>query len=371
MAQLTSLSQLQPNQTVLTYQYSGSIQSFTVPAGFSGQVDVYLWGGGGGGGGNDSHPGGCGAGGNFVYNSIQINAGDVIELLVGQGGQAGASGATGYGGGAGGLSFTNTSNYSFNGGNGGDAGPVGSSGAGGGGGGATVVLINGTPRVIGGGGGGGGGGGNFSNGIDSIGQGSSYVAAYQEAQQGQDRSDDGGGGGGGGGGYPGGDGGTTNTGDTGANPGTSGSSFGGFSAPGYTSDGNGRTPGGIESPLYAQGVALGGINTTSGGNGLAVLVMTFTGMGSIKVNGAWEQIESMSVKVNGTWTPVTSAFIKVNGSWEGISQPALVSVYSQSASVGTDQSVIRPNPPAAIYSVNATYYDGYSDEGGDDGDGGD
>lgn len=370
MAQITSLSQIQPNQTLLNYQYTGSLQSFTVPPGYKGTMDVYLWGGGGGGGGNDSHAGGSGAGGNFVYNTIPLTQGDVIEILVGQGGQPGASGATGYGGGAGGLSITNANNYSFNGGNGGDAGPSGSSGAGGGGGGATVLLVNGNPQVIAGGGGGGGGGGNFSTGINADGTGSSYVAAYQEAQQGQDRTDDGGGGGGGGGGYPGGDGGTINPGDTGANPGISGSSFGGFNAPGVTKDASGRTPGGVESVLYVPGTGLGGNPTAAGGNGYAVIIITFTGMGSIKVNGNWEQIKASSVKVNGQWTPIVASFIKVNGQWEGISGSAVTPEYSQSSSVGTDQSVIRPNPPPAIYSTVATYYGDEGDEdGSDDGDG--
>ena len=51
---------------VKTFNYTGTLQQATIPAG-STSIDVYLWGGAGGGGGSDAGgPGGTGAAGHHV-----------------------------------------------------------------------------------------------------------------------------------------------------------------------------------------------------------------------------------------------------------------------------------------------------------------
>ena len=52
------------NTVVKTFDYTGGTQTFTMPAGYHPEVDLYLWGAGGGGGGSDGNgPGGNGTGG--------------------------------------------------------------------------------------------------------------------------------------------------------------------------------------------------------------------------------------------------------------------------------------------------------------------
>ena len=168
MAQLTSLSQILPNQKVLRFVYTGGFQSFVVPVGFDSTIDVYLWGGGGAGGGTDAHRGGSGAGGQFAYSQITARANDQVSVYVGGGGAPGGSGG-GAPGGSGGASGVSVDSKQFTGANGGYAGPRPWSGGGGGGGGATLIAVNGIPQAVAGGGGGGGGGGCNSPGGDAPG----------------------------------------------------------------------------------------------------------------------------------------------------------------------------------------------------------
>ena len=74
---------------VKTFNYTGTLQQATIPAGTT-SIDVYLWGGAGGGGGGDA--GGPGAGGaaghflehtGFAISSAQI--GTTLEVAVGGG----------------------------------------------------------------------------------------------------------------------------------------------------------------------------------------------------------------------------------------------------------------------------------------------
>ena len=147
------------NQAIITSD--GTRRYFYVPANVkSGTVEYNLIGGGGGGGGSDSpYGGGSGGAAGIVTGTLNVNAGDLIEIIVGGGGSRGESGRGGARGGAGGLSYAE-----YNGGTGGHAGYAGSSGGGGGGGGATVLKINGVPKAIAAGGGAGGGGGHWGNG---------------------------------------------------------------------------------------------------------------------------------------------------------------------------------------------------------------
>ena len=147
------------NQAAITSD--GTRRYFYVPANVkSGTLEYSLTGGGGGGGGSDyPYGGGTGSAAAIITGSLEIKAGDFVEVMVGGGGSRGQSQRGRAAGGAGGVSFSE-----YNGGAGGHAGPSGSSGGGGGGGAATVIKINGVARAIAAGGGGGGGGGHWGGG---------------------------------------------------------------------------------------------------------------------------------------------------------------------------------------------------------------
>ena len=81
---------------VKTFNYTGTLQQATIPAGTT-SMDVHLWGGAGGGGGSDAGgPGGTGAAGHYVTSStISISSaqiGTTLEVAVGGGGAGGSSG---------------------------------------------------------------------------------------------------------------------------------------------------------------------------------------------------------------------------------------------------------------------------------------
>jgi len=143
-----------------TFNYTGALQTYTVPAG-AGGVIIQAFGAGGGSGGNDSNGwGGAGGAGARATGTYYIAPGTVLNVAVGQGGRAGntsqgaftctnAFGAGGLAGGAPGWA----------GGAGGNPGCSGWSGGGAGGGAASVVATAANARLIVAGGGGGGQGG--------------------------------------------------------------------------------------------------------------------------------------------------------------------------------------------------------------------
>ncbi len=151
-----------PQPVVATYGYTGSTDTFTVPAGIT-QLTLTLEGGEGGQGGTDSSgPSAVGGYQGVVSGTITVSPGQMLTVAVGQGGATGIGSAAGSSdpahytdraaiGGANPLA-------GYIGGNGGVAGFQGSSGFGGGGGAASVVTIGGTPIVAGGAGGAGGSG---------------------------------------------------------------------------------------------------------------------------------------------------------------------------------------------------------------------
>ena len=63
---------------VKTFNYTGTLQQATIPAGTT-SMDVHLWGGAGGGGGSDAGgPGGTGAAGHYVTSStISISSAQI------------------------------------------------------------------------------------------------------------------------------------------------------------------------------------------------------------------------------------------------------------------------------------------------------
>lgn len=151
-----------PRPITKTFEY-GTRSLCTM--GFDGECTAYLWGAGGGAGGADANTfGGAGSPGAHSYTTFTFSKGDIIEVIVGEGGTGGGSNKGSAVAGIGGrarLSIDQTK--SFNGGDGSPAGPSPYSGGGGGGGGATVVLKNNNVVCAAGGGGGGGGAGNDGN----------------------------------------------------------------------------------------------------------------------------------------------------------------------------------------------------------------
>ena len=299
---------------VKTFNYSGTLNTTTIPPGTT-SIDVYLWGGAGGGGSSDAGgPGGTGAAGHHVVSTgITISSaqiGTTLEVAVGGGGAGGSTGG-GAPGGTNGKSKTG-----FSGGQGGDAGPQPYSGSGGGGGGATLVRIDGTDIAVAGGGGGGAGAGKSSNGTAGI---NTNTATGNSpgtlGEDGKDHSGDGGGGGAGGGGV---DGGTSGDAGTGDNGGTGGKSGSNNAAGGTENNGSGVTPGGTGLSQYSSGIAVGGNPASSGGDGKAVVIFNIGVQANYKVSGAWKSIDAMYYKVSGTWKRITAGYYKVGGAWKAL-----------------------------------------------------
>jgi len=126
-----------------TFDYSGADQTFTVPAGVT-TISVEMWGAAGAGSAVSTSPTAGGAGG-FVTGVLPVTPGDVLTLIVGQGGTLDTTQAYGGGGGGGaGIIDTNT---------GPGSGPA-AIRNGGGGGGRSGIEVDGTERATAGGGGG-------------------------------------------------------------------------------------------------------------------------------------------------------------------------------------------------------------------------
>ena len=299
---------------VKTFNYTGTLQQATIPAGTT-SMDVHLWGGAGGGGGSDAGgPGGTGAAGHYVTSStISISSaqiGTTLEVAVGGGGAGGSSG----GGAPGGTNGKSKTGYS--GGEGGNAGPQPYSGSGGGGGGATLVRIDGTDIAVAGGGGGGAGAGKSSNGTAGVNTNTATANSPGTlGENGKDHSGDGGGAGAGGGGVDGGTSGDAGTGDAGGTGGKSGSNN---AAGGTENNGSGVTPSGTGSQYYTTGLAVGGQPSGSGADGKAVVVFNIGVQANHKVGGTWKSIDAMYHKVSGSWKRITAGYYKVSGTWKAL-----------------------------------------------------
>ena len=165
-------------QEVHDFAYTGSEQSYTIPAGVS-RVQLEVWGAQGGEGSYDYLSADPGRGG-YATGILNVTAGDVLNIYVGGQGQHGLVGTQGapvMGGfnGGGNSGYNGSSNYDNGGGSGG---------------GATDVRINSTSLyaraiVAGGGGGGGnswentaatGGAGGGENGVNGVSGGSAGAA---------------------------------------------------------------------------------------------------------------------------------------------------------------------------------------------------
>ena len=300
---------------VKTFNYTGTLQQATIPAGTT-SIDIYLWAGaGGGGGGDQGGPGGSGAAGHHVkktalaISSAQI--GTTLEVAVGGGGAGGGGGSNAPGGNNG------KSKTEFSGGNGGRSGPRGSSGSGGGAGGATLIQIDGASVAIAGGGGSGAGAGIASNGSAGVNSNSATSNSPGTlGEEGKTHTGDGGGGGAGGGGADGGKSGNGGSGDNGGTGGYSGSNL--VPSGGTASDGSGVTPGGTGESYYSSGIAVGGNAGGVGGDGKAVVIFNIGVQANHKVSGDWKSINAMYYKVSGAWKQITAGYYKVGGVWKAL-----------------------------------------------------
>jgi len=259
--------------TPTTFSYTGGSQTYTVPTGIN-ALNVYLWGAGGQGNPDRIYStyGGAGA---MVQGTMSVTPGQVLTVLVGQGGwNASATtyggGGRGYwvdlwyggaGGGRSAIQVTAGTDYVTAGGGGGaGGGAIGGAGGlitGGTGGASPGGDGNGGTQTAGGQGGGQVGGPNAS---PSPGQnGSQYTGG-----NGSTNSYAGGGGGGyyggGGGGYGGGGGGSSYTANL--------ALILGQGVFGYTSSDGNQAPN-TGSPYYANGAGKGGSNVSGSGSGYA------------------------------------------------------------------------------------------------------
>jgi hypothetical protein len=168
-------------------------------------------------------------------------------------------------------------------------------------------------------GGGGGGGGGSHNRAATSGSNSINLVPSTQGQQGQDMPGDGGGGGGGGGGIQGGAGGAYG-------PDNAHGGRGGYTGAGGQS-GNGINPVSTNIEQWRSPAGQGGNGAgASGKAGLAVLVFEPLGLGKVKDNDAWRDIEAIWVKDNDEWKPVTGVWVKNQGTWKEIGGAAALSL---------------------------------------------
>jgi gliding motility-associated-like protein len=156
------------NAQTQIFDYTGVVQTYTVPAGVT-CIQVKMWGAGGGGGDNSNC--GNGGGGAYVEGRLPVSPGETLNIIVGQGGAAGIQCC---GGGGNNGSFIMASAF-------GGGGRGRSDDRGGGGGGGYSGIFRGTISaanslaIAAGGGGGGGSGSNGGNGTRYCGGGGAEI----------------------------------------------------------------------------------------------------------------------------------------------------------------------------------------------------
>ena len=147
-----------------TFTYTGAEQGLRVPSDVT-SINVKVWGAGGGGGGgwSQGYPGG---GGGFTSATVAVVPGEILTVLVGQGGSNGSFYGPGSDYGGGGGSAPNTTDPGY-----------------GGSGGGRSAIRRGTTELVDAGGGGGGGSRNTTAGSEGGGAGGGAVgqAGFQVA----------------------------------------------------------------------------------------------------------------------------------------------------------------------------------------------
>lgn len=252
-----------------TFSYTGANQTFTAPGSY---ILVYMWGAGGGRSFNTGYADNNGGAGAYVSGTLATTPGEVLTIIVGQGGNYNQT-TTGFGGGGPLLAA------------------LGGRGCAAGGGRSAIQRSSNDIVTAGGGSGGGwvagapatwfgtstdgssvnglnGGKGGTQSAGGALGTTTGYTLGTAGSKglggTGSDYASGGGGGwyGGGGGGVSGGNGGT----------GGAGSSYIDLLTDATGGTGTGSTAPGTTSPYYANNAARGGISgTTTGGNGLVVI----------------------------------------------------------------------------------------------------
>jgi hypothetical protein len=242
----------------IAFSYTGSAQTFAVPAACS-TMTVVGWGAGGG---PSTVSGSIGGAGAYASATFAVQAGQQYTVIVGQGGGTGSTGgsATAYGGGGSGGGYCGT--YC--------------GGAGGGGGGSFVQFGGKDIFAAGGGGGGAWEGVIYSGSTVTYSAYTGYNGRVIGSGGNQTASDTGGSGagGGGGGGHLGGTAGATTGGPNyyGTVGGESGVSYANSAATGVSSiAGNTSVAPNSTSSDYVAGIAVGGSTGNRGGNGRIVV----------------------------------------------------------------------------------------------------
>ena len=254
------------NSNLNVFSYTGSTQTYTVPAGVT-SITVFMWGGGGGG---SQVAGGAGA---YVSGKLSVTPGDTYTILVAGGGQYNTT-IGGFGGGGQAVQyFGNEEN-----GSGGGRSAIRDSGdtidlvtAGGGGGSGSVYLggaATWTGTALSGSGSYPGRGGSQTAG-GAAGNTNATAGTQYQGGNANDYC------GAGGGGYYGGGGGDNNGIDQGGPTVSSGGGGSSYTANLIGANGanspDGYTAPGTSSPFYSSGIATGGDMGTNGGNGLVVI----------------------------------------------------------------------------------------------------
>ena len=243
----------------VTFSYTGSDQSWTVPAGVQ-NLRVVAWGAGGTGGGNGNvgGAGGNGLGGLAIDCGVAVTVGESLTIRLGQ--AVSYSGTTG-------SCFAQSSGYGGSGSSSSGAGGTGDTGgsngnSGGSGGGSSAVVRSGTILCAAGGGGGGGGAAWNANGADaSVATGGTGGTKTGNGVNGSSGTGYSGGGGGGGSG-------SSAAGNPGGSAGTGGGNLVPSLPSGYPYAQNSYTPSGQTPGNSADSDRSGaGVGGNSGGGG--------------------------------------------------------------------------------------------------------
>ena len=331
---LLGLAGIQSATAQSVFNYTGSAQTYVVPAG-AGGIQITATGAGGGGGGADENGAGGNGGAGATASGVYLApAGTVITVTVGGGGGFGWTSNFGHacatsegagGGGSGGLA----------GGAGGEAGCSGWSGGGGGGGGASEVLVAGAPVLIAGGGGGGQGGSWNSTanpGQSSTAQGALVAGAGSAGAVGAfpGMTSDGGGGSGGGGGCPGGVGGPVHPDQSGAASGVvvgAGASCAAAAVTSFAVSGGGGAGGVGDVADTGAGPDPGG---SAGGNGSVTLTPLYIVSGAVYADAN----HNGSPDAGETGTGISGLYVKMATYSAGACQSPALAAAAVNSSTG-------------------------------------